>query len=190
MRQTTVFIHRAASTHPLGFTLLELMMTLSVSTVLIGLAVPAFGELWLDSQRTTVVNEFVHSIYLARTVALQRGRTVAICPSDDGTTCKQRATDWHHGWIVFVNNDRDQPPVRDSDETVLAASAAWPRGTITSNRSSYSFRPIYNGVVNGSLVFCDRRGAPQARAIIINYAGRPRVSRRDSDNRPLRCPGR
>ena len=31
-------------------------------------------------------------------------------------------------------------------------------------------------------------GPAQARAIIINIAGRPRIATRDSDNRPLRCP--
>ncbi len=47
---------------------------------------------------------------------------------------------------------------------------------------------INTAVVNGTLVFCDRRGPMQARAIIINIAGRPRIATRDSDNRPLRCP--
>lgn len=175
--------HRAG-----GFTLLELLVTVSVLGILTGLAVPAFSTMWLNSQRTVAVNAFIHSVFLARSTALQRGRTVSICRSTDGETCSNGMADWQRGWIVFVNADRDQPPVRDTNEPLLSVFAAWKGGTITSNRVSYSFRPQHNDVLNGTLVFCDRRGPSEARAIIINYAGRPRISTRDSSDRPLRCP--
>ena len=171
-----------------GFSLFELLITVSVGAVLLGLAVPGFGGMVLDSQRAAAVNSFVHSVYLARSTAIQRGKMVSICPSADGRTCASRTSNWQEGWIVFVNDDKDQPPVRDDNETVLSVVAATNAGTITSNRVSYSFRPHIHGVVNGSVVFCDRRGATEARAVIINSAGRPRLARVDSDNRPLRCP--
>jgi type IV fimbrial biogenesis protein FimT len=171
-----------------GFSLLELTVTISVVAVLTGLAVPAVSGMWLDAQRVTAVNSFIHSVFLARSTATQRGHEVSICRSTDGQTCSNGMADWQVGWIVFVNNDRDQPPVRDENEALLSVFAARDIGTITSNRVSYSFRPHRNGVVNGTVVFCDQRGPSHARAVIINYAGRPRVATRDSDRRPLRCP--
>lgn len=171
-----------------GFTLLELVVTVSIAAVLLGLAAPSFGAIWLDSQRSVAVNAFVHGIYLARSVALNRGHVVSICPSPDGQTCRNQTEDWQQGWMVFVNQDRDDPPVRDDNEPVLAVQAPWSNGSITSNRHSYSFRPFRHAIANGTVVFCDRRGSAEARAIIINRAGRPRVAKRDSDNRPLRCP--
>lgn len=171
-----------------GFTLLELMMTLAVAAILVGVAVPSFGGMWLDAQRVTAVNALVHGIFLARTTAIVRHHVVSICRSADGQTCSNQMTDWQQGWMVFVNHDRDDPPVRDEGEPVLAVQAGWESVTITSNRHAYSFRPNQHRVVNGTVVFCDRRGSAQARAIIINNVGRPRVSKRDSENRPLRCP--
>lgn len=171
-----------------GVSLIELIVTVSVLAVLGGLAAPAFSGMWLDAQRTTVVNEFVRSVHLARSAAVHVGRTVTLCRSPDGQTCSHQADDWQSGWMVFVNRDDDQPPVRDSNETVLSVTQAWRGGSIRSNRLAYSFRPYVHRVVNGSVVFCDRRGSPQARAIIVNSAGRPRVSSRDSNGRPLRCP--
>lgn len=171
-----------------GVTLLELMLTLAVSAVLLGLAVPAFGGMWLDSQRAVAVNALVHGIFLARTTAIVRSHVVSICRSSDGQTCSNQFDNWQHGWIVFVNHDRDDPPVRDRGEPVLAVQAPSEGVTITSNRRAYSFRKFQHRVVNGTVVFCDRRGSAHARAIIINSAGRPRLSKRDSDNRPLRCP--
>jgi type IV fimbrial biogenesis protein FimT len=173
---------------PAGFSLLELLVTLSVAGILLGLAAPSFKGILLDSQRTAAVNSFVHSIYLARITAATQGRTVSICRSTDGDTCSNGTANWQHGWIVFVNNDRDEPPMRDANEPILSVQSAWRGGTVTSNRRSYSFRPYQHAVVNGSMVFCDRRGPTQARAIIINIAGRPRIATQDSDNRPLRCP--
>lgn len=171
-----------------GFNLLELMIALSIGAMLLGLAAPAFREMRLDSRRAVAVNAFVHSIFLARSTALTHHRTVSICRSVDGATCSTDTTNWQLGWIVFVNEDRDEPPIRDTNERLLSVQEALPGGTITSNRRGYSFTWHTLSVVNGTLVFCDRRGSTEARAIIINFAGRPRVSQRDSDNRPLRCP--
>jgi type IV fimbrial biogenesis protein FimT len=171
-----------------GVTLLELMISLTIIAILGGMAAPAFSGMWQDTQRTTAVNGFIHSVFLARSTAVQSSHTVTICRSTDTQTCSHRTDDWQAGWIVFVDADDDQPPMRDPNERVLAVFQAWPGGTITSNRRSYSFRPDIHRVVNGSIVFCDRRGASHARAVIINSAGRPRVSSLDSNGRPLRCP--
>jgi type IV fimbrial biogenesis protein FimT len=173
---------------PAGFSLLELLVTLSIAGILVGLAAPSFNGILLDSQRTVAVNSFVQSIYLARSTAAYQGRTVSICRSTDGDTCSNGTANWQQGWIVFVNTDRDEPPMRDANERILSVQGAWSGGIVTSNRRSFSFRPYQHAVVNGSLVFCDHRGPTHARAIIINIAGRPRLATRDSDNRPLRCP--
>ncbi|MDY6946892.1 MAG: GspH/FimT family pseudopilin [Pseudomonadota bacterium] len=171
-----------------GFSVLELMITLSVAAVLLALAAPSFSGVRLDSERTVAVNALIRGIFLARSTAFTRRHTVTICRSPDGQTCSNDLGNWQHGWMVFANLDHDEPPVRDHNETVLAIQPAWRGGSITSNRHSYSFRPFEHRVVNGTVVFCDRRGSAEARAVIINTAGRPRVSKRDSENRPLRCP--
>ncbi|MBM0108627.1 GspH/FimT family pseudopilin [Steroidobacter sp. S1-65] len=174
---------------PRGLTLFELLIAMTILAIAVGLAIPSLDTLLRDSQRTAAVNGFVHAIFLARSTALTRNKAVSICRSTDGLTCTHQTIDWQHGWMVFENADRDEPPVRDANETVLAVQHRWSGGTITSNRRSYTFRPHHHGVVNGTLVFCDHRGPTEARAVIISAVGRPRVSRRDSDNRPLRCPG-
>jgi hypothetical protein len=37
------------------------------------------------------------------------------------------------------------------------------------------------------VVFCDRRGAAAAKAVIVSYTGRPRVDRLAPDGKPLQC---
>jgi len=179
---------RTAGVLPRGFTLVEIMIALAVLSILGTLAVPGFTNLYLDSSRTSAVNAFIHTIFLARSEAIKRGDIVSVCKSSNASSCENGASDWNRGWIVFANSDRDEPPVRDDDEPVLYVSEGWRSGTISSNRTAFSFRPHIQGVINGTVVFCDRRGSTTARAIIISHVGRPRVARRDASNRPLTCP--
>ena len=171
-----------------GVTLLEMMIVLSIMAILGTVAVPSFTQLMRDSERTTAVNSFVHSLYLARSEAIKRGEVVSLCKSTDGQRCSNSAADWNGGWIVFVNRDRDDLPVRDMNEEIIQVYSGWPAGHITSNRAAYSFRAYTQAVVNGTIVFCDARGSAQARAIIISHTGRPRIAQKDSNNKPLKCP--
>jgi type IV fimbrial biogenesis protein FimT len=171
---------------PGGVTLIELMISLGVVGILATVAAPGFANLIADSARTTAVNDLFHALFLARSESMKRGAVVSVCKSPEGLTCSRQG-DWTAGWIVFVNDDADEPAVRDPAETVLAVYQGWARGRITSNRLAYSFRPYTQGVINGTIVFCDPRGGAHARAIIVSHSGRPRISKRDSSNRLLSC---
>jgi len=172
-----------------GVTLFELCVTLSIAGLLAALAVPSFAGFQRNAARTAAVNDLMHSIYLARSEAIKRGGVVSLCRTVDGEYCAPQTSNWDTGWLVFVNSDRDQPAYLDAGEEILQRHSGWPGGRITSNRLSFSFRPTSQADVNGTLVFCDARDKTNnARAIIISHTGRPRVSKRDADNRALNCP--
>jgi type IV fimbrial biogenesis protein FimT len=171
-----------------GFTLIELLATVSVVAILGLVAVPSFQSLRLNSERTVTVNAFFHALFYARSESIKRGKIVSLCRSMDGEQCATRSAGWTQGWIVFVNEDRDDPAERDPQEPVLGVYEGWRGGEIISNRLTYSFRPQAQAVVNGTILFCDPRGPAESRAIIISHTGRPRVSHRDSAGRALNCP--
>jgi type IV fimbrial biogenesis protein FimT len=171
-----------------GVTLIELLVVLSITGILGALALPQLGQFQRNAARTTTVNDFMHSIFLARSKAIMTNSVISLCRSVDGNSCANQSANWETGWIVFVNADHDQPATRDANEEIIQRHGAWIGGRITSNRTSFSFRPTSQGDVNGTILFCDPRDAQtQARAIIISHTGRPRVSSRDANNRPLRC---
>lgn len=169
-----------------GITLIELVVAIGIVTILATIAIPSFTHLRHDSERVSAVNGFLHGLFLARSESMRRGQIVTLCKSRDGVSCSTTG-EWEQGWMIFVNVDQDDPPQRDADEDVLLVNQGWKSGTITSNRPEYSMRPYQQSAVNGTLLFCDPRGSEEARAIIISFTGRARVSRRDSSNRPLRC---
>ena len=166
-----------------GFTLWELLCALGVAGLLVGLGAPALSDFLLDGRRTADVNALVLAVQLARSEAAKRGRPVIVCPTADRVRCGGAFT---AGFMVYVNLDDQYPPERTGAEPLLYAHAPEITGTITSNRPYYEFR-VRRRSTNGTVVFCDRRGAAAARAVIVSYTARPRVADRDADGLPLRC---
>lgn len=178
---------QCAATRMAGFTLTELGCTVAVLAVLCTLAAPAFRELLLDARRSREINQFVLAVHLARSEAMKRNAVISLCPSSDAASCGGASTPWHAGWLLFVNDDRDTPAVRDGLEALLRIYPAWAAGSVYANRSTLSFRPFGQSGTTATLTFCDQRGVTAARAVIISQTGRPRIAERSASGTPLRC---
>ena len=170
-----------------GYTLLELLVTLTLAVVLLALGVPGLRELALDARRTADVNALVSAIHLARSESLKQARAVVLCHTVDGIACAGARQPYDLGWMVFVDADEDSPPRRDEHEVLLLHYAPVIEGSIRSNRASYIFHPYYRRSTNGTVVFCDIRGSSAARAVIVSYTGRPRVADVNAAGGPLSC---
>jgi type IV fimbrial biogenesis protein FimT len=171
---------------PRGFTLWELLCTLALAAVALTAGIPAFRTFALDARMTADVNAWVLAVQVARSEAAKRGRSVIVCKTDDTRRCGDATLPADAGWMVYVNLDDEYPPQRSASEPVLYVHDTEIAGTAISNRPYYEFRPGRRST-NGTVVFCDRRGASAARAVIVSYTGRPRVARVDADGRPLTC---
>lgn len=170
-----------------GFTLWELLYSLAIAGALIGLGVPSFARLVLESRLSTDINGLVTAIQLARSEAAKRGRPVIVCKTPNRLACGGPETSYTAGWMVFVNVDDERPPARSAGEPLLYAHEPRVSGPIVSNRDVYEFRPFRRRSTNGTVTFCDERGESAARAVIVSYTGRPRVSSRGPGNRRLVC---
>jgi type IV fimbrial biogenesis protein FimT len=67
-----------------GFTLIELLVTLAVAAILLMIAVPSFKTITLSNRLTTVANDVVGAINVARMEAIKRNTSVQFC-SDSAT---------------------------------------------------------------------------------------------------------
>lgn len=170
-----------------GYTLWELLYTLALAGVIVGLGAPSLSRFVLESRLSADVNGLVTAIQLARSEAAKRGRPVVLCKTRDRWTCGGVELEYGAGWMVFVNVDGRRPPERSATEPLLYAHEPRVTGPITSNRAAFEFRPFHRRSTNGTVTFCDRRGETAARAVIVSYTGRPRVSGRGPGNRRLRC---
>lgn len=170
-----------------GFTLLELLTTVVVLAILAGLGGPALHSLVLDARRTAGVNAFVGAVQLARSEAVKRNAPVTLCKTIDHRQCADRGDDWSMGWLVFVPRNPLQPTRLDDPEHILIAHQSSFDGRISANREAFVFHSGGSRSTNGTVMFCDTRGAPRARAVIISTTGRPRSSPYSAAGTPLPC---
>ncbi|TAH45905.1 MAG: prepilin-type N-terminal cleavage/methylation domain-containing protein [Gammaproteobacteria bacterium] len=158
-----------------GVTLIELIIVLTILAVLSSIAFPSLNNLRQSAISRSARSDLTVAISQARSSAIMKQRRVVACPSSDLDQCAH-SVDWHHGWMVFVDDNRDRK--RDADEQIVAVGQALPNGVaIVGSRGRYqvSFQP--DGTADGSnLTFtvCDRRGPAHASSLVMNNAGRLR----------------
>jgi type IV fimbrial biogenesis protein FimT len=170
-----------------GLSLTELLLAIALLGIVTGFAVPSFRAMQLDTERSAQLNRFVQSIHLARSEAMKRNAVVSLCPSRNAAFCAATGTGWESGWIMFDNQDRDSPAVRDAGETLVHVYAPWARGRLRGNRATLSFRSFGQAGVTATYTFCDARGDAGARAVIVSQTGRPRIASRTASGHALVC---
>ncbi len=168
-----------------GFTLYELLLTMTLVAIVVGLALPSFDKIIANGRLRIEVDALFHAIHLARQESVIRRQVVSICPSFDGSTCTA-SLDWSGGWIMFNNLDRDDPPARDPGEAVLQVHRA-DAVRMTANRRGFTLRSTELRATNGTIVVCDPAGRVTPRALVVSYTGRPRVALADTRGNPYAC---
>lgn len=158
-----------------GFTLIEAVISMSIVSILAGIAVPAVQDAAEAGRSGAVKGTLVESWMTSVTHAANAGSEVVLCPGDTGG-CRD-SIDWSHGWIAFADIDGNRR--RSPNETLL--KSAEPLGGKVHLRSTPGrTRMVFqsNGGNAGSNItwtLCDGRGPGQATTIVIANNGRLRT---------------
>jgi type IV fimbrial biogenesis protein FimT len=178
-----------------GFTLIELMVTVSVAAIILSTAVPGFRQLIQNNKVATEINAFVSALHLARSEAIKRGKDVTVCKSADSASCVT-TNGWEQGWIAFVDDKATANQV-DVGEEILRVYGPLGSGTTLRGNANVvntvTFRASGFAKLNGSIILCDSRvqtfstDKALARVAVISTRGRVRLLKGDHADAPDSC---
>lgn len=150
-----------------GFSLIELMVTLVIAGILLGVGLPSFKDFLAVSKIADTSNALVHSIHLARSTSVERLEATGVCVSDapmiDDASCTV-GSNYNNGWFVYVDSDGDG--LRGVAEEVVERVDA-PGSAFTFDPSKTFENQIY---FNDSGASISVAGKPISGTIGIDYA--------------------
>jgi type IV fimbrial biogenesis protein FimT len=132
-----------------GFTLVELLITITVAAVLLAIAVPSFQTTLVRSRLATQANDLIAGINLARSEAIKGNRTTFFCrtTSDTATACANAAGNWTF-WIV-----RDSTTVLRRGVVKTYGGTLTVTSTLASDMATFSGDGLrYSGSSSGGLI--------------------------------------
>nr|WP_300988828.1 GspH/FimT family pseudopilin [Thiocapsa sp.] len=91
-----------------GVTLIELMVSLIVLAILIGIGVPSFQSIMQRDRVTDATNDLLMALQLARSDAVRLRTKATVCASnDDQTSCyeEEDKPPWSYGWLLIIDDE-------------------------------------------------------------------------------------
>ena len=177
--------HTTLSRRARGFTLVEMLIVVTIVGILSGAAFPYLGTVMDSIRMRSIANAFLSSMHVARSEAIKRNGRVALCKSADGSACANTGH-WEQGWIVF--HDADNDGAADAGEQVIQRVQALPAGfrlsgnQLVSRYISFSptgtTRTAGGAFQAGTVTLCKTSGrSSEGREVVLNNVGRMRVNK-------------
>ncbi|MEX1667213.1 GspH/FimT family pseudopilin [Zhongshania arctica] len=142
-----------------GFTLIELIVTVSIASVLAVVAVPSFSQFIDESRDRAVVQKLIKSLVAARSEAVLRAAPVSLSAVDGN---------WANGWLSWVDTDGNGS--YDDGEAIQKSAAVSGTAAITGDRG---------GTAVNTIAFSRDGFLNDATAIVISYRTSPEYCSRD-----------
>jgi type IV fimbrial biogenesis protein FimT len=159
-----------------GFTLLELLSVLAITSILCSVAAPSFQAFITSAQRYTVNQKLFTLIQYTRSQAAFQAKNVILCPSLNQKDC---INDWQQPLMIFadINNNRrrDKEEVIDRIENIALQNY---RIRWRASGTSRYLRYVSNGTTlsqNGTFTLCPTiNNVEHIQKIIVYLSGRAR----------------
>lgn len=141
-----------------GFTMLELLIACAIAAILLGIGVPALGDMLVNQRIRSAANELYSDLAFARAEAIKRNGPVQVVRAETG---------WADGWSVRAGGNTLRLRPRIGDITTDGASD-----------SIITYQPDGRAAVAGTLSFNFTSlagGAITMRCVVVTPSGRPAV---------------
>ncbi len=155
-----------------GFSLLELLLVLSIVAVLSVITLSGTRFFWQKTQSDIFLTQLIRAIHLTRSEAIMRQENVILCGSQDQKKC---ADSFQAGYIIKTPEEILYHFKNMSEKGILHWRA------FSLKRAQLEFLPSgWPHAENGTFWFCETKTAKPAWAIMINKSGRTKIVKPDS----------
>jgi len=172
--------YRPSFARPWGYSLLELLITISISSILLTAAIPSFGHMKAKSNAKTISSTLTRMLAKARSYAIFHSAIVTICGVDEQYECSNRQFE---KILVFV--DENENRTLDEEEKVIQEAVLKYQGQLNLRaalgRRYFQFTHSGSSKQAGSFIYCDPDYSSASRRITVSMTGRAYIAQ-DEDN--------
>lgn len=154
-----------------GFTLVELLVTVALMGILLGIGVPSYTFLVSEVRAHTLASDLQDALHMARAEAVMSRSRVIVCRRNVGGTACDPGTDWSRGWVILR---------ADASHPTAAVVRMWGGNqsmAVTGPHAGLSFQP--NGMTATAASFSisvPECSGPRVRKLVVSLVG---TTRRD-----------
>ena len=179
-----------------GFTLIELMLSISIISILLTLALPNLNSFIVSMRVNNEITSLYRLLLVTRNSAIYSGQDVTICPLDTDNKCN---TNWQGNIGVFIDTNRNEAFDQGDDETLIRFKNSIKAGDQLiygkyRNRIIYQPTGHLSMLFNGTFVYCPKNHQTLSRGIIVARSGRLHLStdanndgKNDRNKKELTC---
>lgn len=155
-----------------GFTLIELMVSVSVTSILAAIAAPSFSDFIVKMRVDNEISQLHRMLLITRNTAINNGQKTIICPLDNNFQCTSQ---WQNELSVFIDvNDNKLFDITEKVISIRAAINSGDKLIYGKGRNKITYKPTgqLSGLVNGTFRYCPQSHKENARGIVIARSGR------------------
>jgi type IV fimbrial biogenesis protein FimT len=167
-----------------GFTLLELMVSASIISILLSIAIPSFNNFIIEMRVDNEISQLYRLLFIARNAAINNDHNVTVCPLNTSSQC---SSNWQQELSVFIDLNENKTYEPNSNEQLLKIKAAIVKTDklhYGMGRNSIVYAPtgrLSGWGQNGTFRYCPSKHQEKNRGIRVATSGRLYITT-DTDN--------
>ncbi|KXU37068.1 hypothetical protein AXE65_04140 [Ventosimonas gracilis] len=156
-----------------GFSLLELIITLSILSILLAVALPAMQTFVRNQRKTAEVNLLIGALNYTRSEAVERHHALRLCSGSFAEGCQTERL-WRNDWLLTLDEPMSRMHRTNEPLRVFAHSGDffW-RWQGAGGNAFIRFKADGSAAgSNGTFTLCYKKEA--LHQVVVNFAGRIR----------------